>query len=111
MREELALLLRGLSDPRLEGAVVTRVDVADDLGYARVYVRREMVTADARMQRRVLSGFEAAGPKLRRDVTRAMGLRVAPTLKFLYDEGIEAQERVAELLREIADEKAQRGDD
>ncbi len=108
MREELALLLRGLSDPRLEGVVVTRVEVADDLGHARIFVRREMVTPDPKLQKRVLAGFEAATPRLRRDLTKVLALRVAPVLKFLYDEGVEAQERVAELLREIADEKAKR---
>lgn len=105
MREELSLLLRGLSDPRLAGVVVTRVEVTDDLSFVRAFVRRELGANEAE-QRALLRGLEAASRRLRRDATRAVGLRAAPQLRFLYDAGIDAQERVEELLREIKDDSS-----
>jgi ribosome-binding factor A len=100
IREELSLLLRGLRDPRVEGVLVTRVEVTDDLSFVRVFVRRD-VGADEREQKQLVRALDNASGKLRGELTRAVGLRSAPGLRFLYDEGIDAQSRVEELLREI----------
>jgi ribosome-binding factor A len=105
VRQEVSLLLRSLNDPRILGAVVTRVEVTDDLSYVRVFVRREE-GADEAAKKSLLKGLDAASGRVRRDVTRNVGLRVAPGFKFLYDDGIDAQHRVEELLREIEAEKS-----
>jgi ribosome-binding factor A len=42
---------------------------------------------------------------LRREVTRRLSLRHAPTLTFHYDEGVEHMSRVEELLAEIERER------
>lgn len=104
IREEMSMLLRGLSDPRLAGVLVTRVEVTDDLSFCRIYVRRDL-GADEKDKRALLKGLEAAGGRLRRDLVKAIALRTAPALKFFYDEGIDAQTRVEELLREIQKER------
>lgn len=104
MRVELALLLRNLRDPRVTGALVTRIDLTDDLSFARIYVRKDIGADDEASRRSIVKGLESASGKLRGDLTRALGLRVAPGLRFHYDEGIDHQSRVEELLREIADE-------
>ncbi len=104
VREEVALLLRDLSDPRLVGALVTRVEVTDDLSFVRVFVRRDL-GADELEKRELLKALERASGRIRRDVTRNVGLRVAPGFRFLYDEGIDAQQRVEELLSEIERER------
>ncbi len=104
IHEEVALTLRTLGDPRIAGVVVTRIEVTDDLAFVRVYVRRD-VGSDERERKALLAGLEKASGKIRRDVTRAVGLRVAPGFRFLYDEGIDAQHRVEELLQEIAAER------
>ncbi|AUX45611.1 ribosome-binding factor A [Sorangium cellulosum] len=103
LREDLSSLLRELSDPRLTGVLVSRVEITDDLQSARIYVRNELGVEDAASRRALLKGLEAASGRLRRDVARTMGLRVVPTLRFFYDEGIDAQRRVEDLLREIKD--------
>ncbi|NUP11225.1 MAG: 30S ribosome-binding factor RbfA [Polyangiaceae bacterium] len=104
VREEVALLLRTLSDPRLVGVVVTRVEMTDDLSFVRVFVRKDE-GADEAEQRVLLKGLDAASGRIRREVTRAVGLRTAPGFRFQYDEGIDAQHRVEELLREIEAER------
>ncbi|MBK6520392.1 MAG: 30S ribosome-binding factor RbfA [Polyangiaceae bacterium] len=104
VREELALLLRTLSDPRIAGVVVTRVEISDDLSFVRAFVRRDAGASEAE-QKSLLRGLEAASGRIRRDVTRSVGLRVAPGFRFLYDEGIDAQHRIEELLKEIEKER------
>jgi ribosome-binding factor A len=105
MREELMLLLRGLNDPRLTGAVITRIELTDDLAFARVFVRQELLVSDAVTQKTLLRGFDAASGRLRQQVGKGLGLRHAPELRFLYDEGQDAATRVEEILREIKGEK------
>jgi ribosome-binding factor A len=41
-------------------------------------------------------------------VTSALKLRYAPELRFSYDEGQEARDRIEELLHEVAREKRER---
>lgn len=101
MREEMAAALRSLRDPRIEGVLVSRVELTDDLQTAKVYVRRELGADDADARREMLRGLGAASGRLRRDVSQALGLRYAPTLRFFYDDAPDALTRVEELLREI----------
>jgi ribosome-binding factor A len=101
LREELVAALRGLSDPRTAGVLVTRVEVSDDLQNAKVYVRRELGAATDEERRPILKGLEAASGRLRREVAHALALRYAPTFRFYYDEAPDALDRVEEILREI----------
>ncbi len=105
VREEVSMLLRSLSDPRIAGAFVTRVEMTDDLSFARVFVRRDAGATEDEISS-MLKGLSAALGRIRRDVSRAVGLRVAPNFRFIYDEGLDAQQRVEELLREIEAERA-----
>jgi ribosome-binding factor A len=104
MREELAGMLRSLRDPRVVGALVTRIELTDDLSFARIYVRKDVGADDEAERRSLVKGLESAAGKLRGDLTRALGLRVAPGLRFQYDEGLDHATRVEEILREIANE-------
>lgn len=101
LREELAAAMSGLSDPRVVGVLVSRVEVTDDLQLAKVYVRHELGADDVSAQRALLKGLDNASGKLRRDVTAALDLRYSPKLKFYYDDAQDAVARVEELLREI----------
>jgi ribosome-binding factor A len=103
MYEELAMAVGGLSDPRVHGVRVTRVELTDDLRFARVFVRLEVDGDDPVARKKLLQGLASAGGKLRGEVTRTLSLRFAPELRFLYDEGLEASARVEEILREIAE--------
>jgi ribosome-binding factor A len=98
LREELSLALRGLGDPRVAGALVTRVELTDDLQSAKVYVRHELGAVDMKP---LLRGLTAASGKLRKDAAQAMKLRYAPSLRFYYDEQPDAVQRIEELLREV----------
>lgn len=104
IREEVAALIgRGLKDPRIGFVTVTRVDVTDDLHHARVYVG---VLGDAAQRARTLQGLRQAAGFVRRELGRRLRARYTPDISFHYDEGLDATDRVAQLLQEAAQHDA-----
>jgi ribosome-binding factor A len=101
LREELAREVRALRDPRVEGVLVSRVELTDDLGLAKIYVRHELGVEDPDARKTILKGLEAASGRLRREIARSVSLRIVPALRFYFDEGPDAAQRIEELLREI----------
>jgi len=115
LSQALAVALRQLRDPRVSAVNVTRVQMTDDLQYARIFVRRggvvEQEAARAEAGRdELMQGLKAATNRLRRLVGAQLALRYAPELRFTYDTGVDAAARVDELLDEIEREDAQRGE-
>lgn len=99
LHEQLAIALRQLRDTRVNGAIITRVELTDDLAFARIYVRAPL---DGHVGPRALvRTLELASGRLRREVGQGMALRKAPELRFIHDSGVEAAERVEEILAEI----------
>lgn len=107
MQEELGSILPRLRDPRVTGVTVTRIQLSDDLSFARVFVRVGLVAEkpDEAGKKTFLKGLEAATPRVRREVAELLNLQKAPELRFVYDEGMEHANRVEEILREIDHEK------
>lgn len=111
LRQEIAQLInRDLSDPRLEGVVISNAWLSADLRLAKVYFRiATTAQGDALEARRKEAdvALERASGRLRKAVTARLGLRVAPELRFLYDEGQDARNRIDQLLDEVRrDERA-----
>ena len=103
IREELAKLLgRRVRDPRVAGAIVTRVVLTDDLRSAKVYVR--LLDGDDSRKRHLLYGMDAARGLLRRSIAGSLNLRVTPELRFEYDSLLEEHSRIDEILQEIQSE-------
>ena len=97
-RELSALLARGLKDPRVTGFItVTGAKMSPDLREATAYVS---VHADGPVRDRTMEGLRAAAAFLQREVSRALGLRYTPHLRFVYDESVERGDRIDRLLRE-----------
>lgn len=103
IQEELAqLLLTGeVHDPGVAGAMISRVELTDDLHYARVYVRLVELDPPPARRRGVIRGLERAAGFLRRTVGRRLRLRHAPELRFVWDEGVDHSLRVEAILDEI----------
>lgn len=99
LHEHLAIALRGLRDTRANGAIITRVELTDDLAFARVYVRAPLDGSVG--PRALVRTLELASGRLRREVGQGMVLRKAPELRFIHDAGVEAAERVEAILAEI----------
>lgn len=77
------LIRREVKDPRVGSVTITQVQLAADLGQARVFFVPLGGTADPSV---VQAGLTAAAGFLRGEVGRAVGLRHAPKLVFVADE-------------------------
>ena len=108
IREEVARMVGSeLKDPRLGFVTVVRVELAHDLGYARVHVG---VLGDEREREKSLAALRSAAGFVRRELGRRLRIHHTPEIDFRYDKGLEATDRVARLLQEeAAREKAPGG--
>lgn len=99
VREILSeLLLREISDPRLQGVTVTEVRFDPELRYANIYVN---ALADEDRHDEVLRGLERAKGFLRREVGRRIRLRTVPELHFHWDTTLERGERLNQLISSL----------
>jgi ribosome-binding factor A len=106
VREELAALLGSeVKDPGAAGAIITRVEMTNDLRTARIFVRRLEGGDDPENRKKLLDALGRAKGMLRREVTNRLKLRHAPELRFAYDEGLDHTVRVEQLLAEIEAER------
>jgi ribosome-binding factor A len=99
IQEVLAgMITSGLKDPRIGFVTVTRVALTEDLRLARVRVG---VLGDQAQRDKTMAGLRQASGYLRRELGKRLRVRHTPELAFLYDEGLDATDRVAKLLEEI----------
>ncbi|MCY4027661.1 MAG: 30S ribosome-binding factor RbfA [Acidobacteria bacterium] len=99
IRTELsALLLRRVREPAVQGVTITHVDVTRDLQTARVYYR---VLAETASRRDVARALRRAQGFLRHELGGRLRLRRVPDLRFLHDDTVEQQDRLARLFDEI----------
>lgn len=98
-KRELAILVREeVRDPRVGSATITGVEVAGDLGSARVFVR---VGGGSEAMAETLRGLEAAAPFLRSRLGRMLHVRKIPELRFREDRSLEGARRIEEVLSDI----------
>lgn len=99
------LLLQKVKDPRLEGVIITRVEVTDDLSCARIFysVLRQEAAADA------AKGLASAKGFFRSAIAQSLQLRVAPELIFTPDRTAAEQQRLEQLFQEIRNEDGESG--
>ena len=108
IRQAISLALaREVRDPRIGFVTITRVKVSADLQQARIYYT---TIGDERVRKDTARGLEAAKPFLRRAIGNEIRLRRVPEIAFEYDRGVEHQDRVEQLLHEIAEERRARGE-
>ena len=99
IRKELSdLLAREVHDPGIGFVTLTEVHVTPDLLHARVLYT---ALGDAATRRQTERALTRATPFLRRQIGHRLRLRRVPELQFTFDEGVVAQNRVEQLLREI----------
>jgi ribosome-binding factor A len=91
------VLTTEVSDPRLQHVTIMRVEVTDDLSFARIYY----VVRDEEERYEANRAFERATPFLRSRVGQEVPLRTVPELSFRYDKGVDNAARVAQLLADL----------
>ncbi len=107
LKRELSELIRTrVRDPRVGLVTVTAVDVASDLGSARVHVR---VIGAPEETEAALEGLRAAAPFLRGVLGRTLELRRIPELRFQEDHSLEHARRIEEILSDVLPEGDEAG--
>lgn len=92
------LLLREISDPRLQGITVTEVRLDAELMYAKVYVN---ALGDESREREVMAGLKRASGFLRREVGQRIRIRNTPELHFNWDKTLERAERINSIISNL----------
>lgn len=109
LKEEISQMIREeLKDPRIGFVTVTSVEVAEDLGHAKVFVS---VLGDSQQSKESLEALNRAAGFIRNEIGRRIRLRYTPEITFKYDSSIEHGAHIAELLREVHTEKTEDEDD
>ena len=96
------MLIREVSDPRLELIYVTDVKVDKELAYADVYV--SAVEGESRSAD-ILAGLDSAGGFMRHALASRIDLRTFPRLRFHWDPTPENADRIEKLLAELRNRK------
>lgn len=109
IRTELSMLLVSkVGDPRLHSVSISRVDVTDDLGLAKIYFT---VFGDNKERRDAEKGFQRASGFMRSHIAKTLNLRFTPALQFFYDNVADKVAELDEIFKEIADERKTSQDD
>ena len=91
------LVLTELKDPRVGLVTITGVRVTNDLSSAKVLFS---VMGDETQRAATLKALKAATNFLRRTLVRHMDVRVAPELRWVYDDSLDRAFRIEQALRE-----------
>ena len=89
------LVSREVRDPRVGNVTLTAINVAPDLSSARVFF---VPFGDKHTPDEVAQGLNRAAGFLRGEVGRALALRHAPKLEFVYDQQIEHADKLSRLI-------------
>ena len=96
---ELTAILRRVKDPRVSGMIsIVRVEVSNDMSYAKVYISA-MEGLDAAKE--AARGLKSAAGFMRRELGSALKLRYTPELVFQLDDSIDKGAHILELLRSV----------
>src|SRR3954468_8372231 len=96
MQRVLSMLVsREVRDPRVGNVTLTLVNVAPDMSSARVFF---VPFGDKHTPEEVGEGLNRAAGFLRGEVGRALALRHAPKLEFVYDQQVEHADKLTRLI-------------
>lgn len=99
IKRELTDILRSLKDPRIKGLIsIVKVDVTQDLSYAKVYV--STVGGDIH---EAVKGLNSAAGFVRHELSGRVHIRKTPEIKFIPDDSIEKSAHIAKIINDISE--------
>jgi len=99
IRQELSeMLIREISDPRLEQIYITDVKVDRELAYADIYVS---AVEGTERSKEVLTGLKSARDFIRQALAKRVDLRTFPRLRFHWDPTPENADHIEKLLAQL----------
>ena len=103
IRQELSQILsQQVHDPSIGFLTLSRVKVTADLQLARVLYT---VIGDEKQRKETQKALERAIPYLRRQIASRIRLRRVPELQFFYDQSVEHQDRIEQILIDLKRER------
>jgi len=107
IRQDLSeMLTRGdVRDPGIGFITLTSVKVSPDLQVARVFYTS---LGDAKARADTAKALKRATPFLRRQIGARLRLRRVPQIEFRFDEAIQHQDRIEQILRDLHQEDMDR---
>ena len=101
-REEISkLLMKGLKDPRIGFVTISRVEITNDLSYAKVFIS---VLGSDREKAASLIGLRNSAGFIRTYLGKALKIRKIPQLSFLLDESLDHAMHIEEILAGVKEQ-------
>lgn len=102
IQEEVSkMLLNELKDPAVGFVTVTKVNVTDDLKYAKIYYS---VLGDDDKKQESAAALKRATGHIRTELGRRLKIRFVPEIRFVYDDTTEYANHIENLLNKIREE-------
>lgn len=99
IKREIISVMRELKDLRISGMLtVVKVEVSNDLSYAKVYISAMEGIETAKSS---VKGLQSAQGYIRKQLGVRLHLRKCPELKFIADDSIEKGMNLFEKIKEI----------
>lgn len=102
LKEISKIILEEIQDPNIGFLTVVHVDLAKDLGFARVYYS---VMGSAKEIRQTEEAINEHAREIKRLVNQSINLKYAIDLAFIRDEGLNNLSRVEQIFDEIKKQK------
>lgn len=100
IKRELTDIMRGLKDPRLDGAMLSIVGIhlTNDYSYCTVYISS---LEGIEKTKEAVKGLESASGYIRREIGQRVKIRKLPQFTFVADDGIEYSSNLNKLMHEL----------
>jgi ribosome-binding factor A len=103
LRQEISKIVQGeIKDPRIGFITITKVELTQDLRYAKVYFS---ILGDAKDNSKALQGLNSAKGYIKNIVADRIKLRFVPEITFKVDESLQYTQEIYDLLNRIKKEK------
>ncbi|MCF8091467.1 MAG: 30S ribosome-binding factor RbfA [Desulfotignum sp.] len=89
------LLIKKISDPRIEMATISQVKMTPDLRLANIYVT---VFGDEARIAATLAGFKKSKGFIKKQIAPQLGLKYMPELRFFHDDSFDKAARMDALI-------------
>jgi ribosome-binding factor A len=96
------ILQQKYKDPQRGMITITRVRLSRDLKYAKIYFSILGQDIDTRLSEKDLKN---AVPFIRRELGQKMNIKFVPELRFFYDDSLDYSAHIAQLFKQIHDNK------
>lgn len=111
LREVISEVIHdNVKNPHIDGIItITRVEITEDLHYAKVFV--SIIAKTPEQQQQTLAALKSAASFIGVQSSKKVVLRYFPELRFIFDDSAEKHMRIEKILKEISDERKPESED